>query len=125
MCTANKPTANCTRRPDAYRVKDLLCVPRVLNKDRRGKQIYKCPRKRDYTSQVKTYNKDLSVPYPENPYQDPEPVSEEQQPANLDGNANEMPVDDSFVLSNDNDPSAAEDEFGLFSSKFMSKFHAF
>lgn len=125
MCVAKKPTATCTRRPDAYRVKDLLCVPRVLNKDRRGKQIYKCPRKRDYTSQVKTYNKDLSVPYPENPYQDPEPVPEDQQPANLVGNTNEMPVDDSFVLSNDNDPSAAEDEFGLFSSKFMSKFSAF
>jgi hypothetical protein len=65
------------------------------------------------------------VPYPENPYQDPEPVPEEQQPANLDGNSNEMPIDDSLVLSNDNDPSAADDSFGLFSSKFMSKFSAF
>ncbi len=76
ICSADKPTLNCRLRPDAYRLKDLMCVPRVLNKDRRGKQIYECPRKRDYRSQIQTYNKDLSVPYPETPYAQPEPPSD-------------------------------------------------
>lgn len=67
MCNANKPTANCRLRPDGYRLKDAMCLPRVLNKDRRGKQLYKCPSKRDYRSQVQTYNKELTA-YPENPY---------------------------------------------------------
>jgi hypothetical protein len=76
-CNANKPTPNCRLRPDGYRLKDLMCIPRVLNKDRRGKQLYKCPAKRDYRSQVQTYNKDLTA-YPDNPYTSAPPPDETQ-----------------------------------------------
>jgi len=76
-CNANKPTPNCRLRPDGYRLKDLMCLPRVLNKDRRGKQLYKCPAKRDYRSQVQTYNQELTA-YPENPYVSDAPPDESQ-----------------------------------------------
>lgn len=92
MCNANKPTPNCRLRPDAYRVKDLTCVPRVLNKDRRGKQVYKCPAKRDYRSQVQTYNKDLTA-YPENPYTSP-PPPDETQLGTSDVPAGDLPATD-------------------------------
>jgi hypothetical protein len=123
MCNADKPTATCTRRPDAYRLAWGSCVPRVLNKDSRGKQLYKCPRKKNFDSIVKTYNKDLTVPYPTNPYEDPEPLPENQQPANREGSASEAPMDDSMVGQMDNDPNAAgEVLMDMFSTKFMSKF---
>ena len=76
MCVADKPTVNCRLRPDAYRLKSSLCLPRVVNKDRRGKQLYKCPSKRDYRSQVQTYNKELTA-YPPNPYTTPTPPPED------------------------------------------------
>ena len=92
MCVANKPTMNCRLRPDAYRLKDSLCLPRALNKDRRGKQLYKCPTKRDYRSQVQTYNKDLTT-YPENPYvSDPPP--DEAQMEMSDVPAGDLPATD-------------------------------
>ncbi len=92
MCVADKPTANCRARPDAYRLKDLMCLPRVVNKDRRGKQIYKCPTKRNYRSQVQTYNKELTA-YPENPYvSDPPP--DESQLGISDVPAGDLPTTD-------------------------------
>lgn len=97
MCVAEKPTATCRLRPDAHRLKDLMCVPRVLNKDRRGKQLYKCPTKRDFRSQVQTYNKELTA-YPANPYvSDPPP--DESQLNTSDVPPGELPATD--IMSSD------------------------